>query len=182
MEPYLGQIMLFAGNFVPVNYLPCDGSLQSIAENQALYMLLGTTYGGDGMTTFGMPDLRGRAPQHFGTGNGLQPVTLGQVNGSETNTLSTSQLPSHGHTFTATVAPACNNSDEETSADPAGNFLRRFPNTNTYSNTQNGQTGQSAPFNLNLMAAGASFPLENTQPSLAMTFCICSAGIYPSQN
>ncbi|AWI25770.1 phage tail protein [Flavobacterium pallidum] len=182
MQPYLGQIMLFAGNFIPVGYLPCDGSLQSIAENDALYNLLGTTYGGDGMTTFGMPDLRGRAPQHFGTGPGLKSYTLGQMSGSETVTLTTAQMPAHNHVLTATVAPACNNGDEESSDNPVGNYLRRFPGTNTYSANMNGQTGQSDPFTIPMMPQGGSQPMDICQPSLVMTFCICSSGIYPSQS
>jgi microcystin-dependent protein len=181
MEPYLGQIMLFAGNFVPKGYLPCDGSVQPISQYDALYTLLGTTYGGDGTTTFGMPDLRGRSPQHFGQGPGLRDYALGQMSGAEAITVTSAQMPAHNHVFTATVAPACNNSDDESSDDPTGNFLRRFPSTNTYSASMTGQTGQSDPFNIPMMPAGASMPISIDQPSLAMTFCICSEGIWPSQ-
>ena len=181
MEPFVGQLMLFAGNFVPVGYLPCDGSLQPISEYQVLYMLLGTTYGGDGMNTFGLPDLRGRAPQHFGNGLGLQPVVLGQLNGSENNTITAGQMPGHNHTFTATVTPSCNSTDAENADTPVNDYPRRYTGVNTYSTTQNGQTGQSAPFNIPMSASGSSLPIENLQPSMAMTFCISSVGIYPSQ-
>lgn len=182
MDPsFLGQLMLFAGNFVPLNYVPCNGQLLQISEYDALFYLLGTTYGGDGQTTFGVPDLRGRAPQHFGNGLGLTPVTLGEISGTESNTLTSAQLPGHNHVLTATVTPACSSTDDEFSTTPGGNFLRRFPNVNTYSTTQDGESAQSAPFNIPLLPSGYGLPIDNTQPTLVLNFCMCTAGIFPSQ-
>ena len=172
--------MLFAGNFAPVGYLPCDGRLVNIADNDALYMLLGTTYGGDGQVTFGLPDLRGRVPQHFGNGLGLRPVALGQMSGTEANTLTSAQMPAHSHTFGATVSPACNSTDEESSPSPIGCFLAKTSGTNSYSTTQNGQTGPSS-FTMQLSASGSGMPIDNIQPMLAMTYCIANSGIFPPQ-
>src|ERR1700736_4946531 len=98
-NPYIGQISMFGGSFAPVNYAFCNGQLLDIANNNALFSLLGTTYGGDGVTTFGLPDLRCRLPVHQGTGQGLSPYVLGQAAGNENVTLLTSQMPSHNHTF-----------------------------------------------------------------------------------
>jgi len=97
MEPLIGQIMMFAGNFAPRGWAFCEGQLLAINQYQALFSILGTTYGGDGRTTFGLPDLRGRVPMHPGNGPGLSSKRLGQKGGSETNTLNVSQLPSHNH-------------------------------------------------------------------------------------
>ena len=182
MNPtFLGQLMLFAGNFVPRGYVGCNGQLLSIAEYDTLYVLLGTTYGGDGVTTFGVPDLRGRAPQHFGQGLGLPSVALGQISGTETITLTSAQMPAHNHTLTATVTPSCSSTDDEDSTSPVNSYPRAFPGTNTYSTTQNGQTGQAGSFNIPLMPTGSGYPMDNTQPSLAMTFCMATEGIFPSQ-
>ena len=97
-QPFVGEVMLFAGNFAPLGWLACEGQLLSIAENETLFALLGTTYGGDGQSTFGLPDLRGRTPIHAGQGPGLSAYTLGEMSGSELVTLSTGQLPAHPHT------------------------------------------------------------------------------------
>ena len=100
LEPYLGEISWFAGNFAPRGWAFCDGQLLSISDNQALFSLLGTIYGGDGRTTFALPDMRGRSPMHYGSGPGLTPRRVGERGGSETNSLSTANLPSHSHTIT----------------------------------------------------------------------------------
>src|SRR5690349_9856118 len=117
-EPYIGAITIFAGNFAPSNWHFCDGTLLSIAENSALFALLGTTYGGDGVTTFALPDLRGRFPIHQGQGPGLSNYVIGETTGQSSVTLSTSQIPSHGHELYATGANATTNS-------PAGNLLAK---------------------------------------------------------
>ena len=95
MDPFIGLIVMFGGNFAPRGWALCDGQLLSISSNSALFSILGTTYGGDGRTTFGLPDLRGRVPMHPGTGPGLSPRTLGQKSGTETVQLTTAQLPPH---------------------------------------------------------------------------------------
>ncbi len=103
MEPYIGQIQAFGFNFAPVGWAQCNGQLLPIAQYQALFSLLGTTYGGDGQTTFALPDLRGRSIVHYGSGPGLSPVQLGQNGGHETVTLTINQLPSHNHAVSVAV-------------------------------------------------------------------------------
>lgn len=177
-EPYLGEIRMFGGNFAPIGWVMCDGQLLSIAENDALYNLMGTTYGGDGINTFGVPDLRGRTPTHQGTKNG-QTYVLGQKTGVETVTLIAAQLPSHTHPFLAA----------STTADVA------VPTAQTMISNQ-GPTGSGvfgyAPYNAgntqialtaaSTTPAGGSQPHDNMQPYLGINFILATAGIYPSQN
>src|SRR3954469_17037420 len=115
-EPYIGEIRMFAGNFAPLNWAICDGSLQAIANNDALYALLGTTYGGDGVNTFALPDLRGRAPVHQGTYAGNSFI-IGQSSGAETVTLTSNQMPAHSH-----VPQAASGASGNPANSPAGNF------------------------------------------------------------
>ncbi len=116
MEPFLGEIMLFGGSFAPRGWALCDGQILSINQNQSLFSLLGTIYGGDGRTTFALPDLRGRAPLHQGTGPGLTPRSMGYKSGSEQVALSQNQMPSHTHALMAST-------DEADSAEAAGRVL-----------------------------------------------------------
>ena len=113
-NPYIGEIRLFAGNFAPVGFAFCNGQLLAISENSALFALIGTIYGGDGQTTFALPDLRGRLPMHQGTGPGLTTRVIGQQFGTETVTLTTAQIPAHSHPVLCSSAPS--------SAGPAGAF------------------------------------------------------------
>src|SRR3954453_18765030 len=115
-EPFIGEIKLFAGNFAPRGYALCNGQLLAISQNPALFSILGTTYGGNGQTTFGLPDLRGRVPMHAGQGPGLTPRSLGEQSGTETVTLLSTQMPAHSHSLTAD-----NNSADVT--DPTGHAL-----------------------------------------------------------
>lgn len=156
MEGYMAEIRGFAGNFAPRNWALCSGQLLPISSNSALFSLLGTTYGGDGRTTFGLPDLRGRVPIHEGTGPGLTPRNLGARSGSETNVLTYSQLPVHNHLATATLAGVpvpvtmnglanleiLTNSAQGTEDSPSGNYLAAGPTVGKtpitpYSTTQN---------------------------------------------
>lgn len=105
-EPFIGDIRMFAGNFAPRNYALCDGQLVAISQNNALFSLLGTMYGGDGRTTFGLPEMRGRIPVHAGQGPGLSPRTWGQKAGTENVTITVNQLPSHTHDLKGTTATA----------------------------------------------------------------------------
>jgi microcystin-dependent protein len=173
-SPYLGEIRMFGGTFAPVGWHFCDGSLLPITNNDALYTLLGTTYGGDGTNTFGVPDLRGRVPLGTGTASG-NTFLQGQLAGAESVTLTTSSMPGHSHTVRADGGAA--NSSGVTSAVPGTQ-----PDTATplhYVATQ------VAPVSLSPSAvghAGLSSPVPLMQPVQAVTFIICTAGIFPAQN
>jgi microcystin-dependent protein len=172
--PFLGEIRLFPYTFAPVTWQLCDGSLLSIAEYDALYNLLGTTYGGDGVSTFAVPDLRGRVPVHQGAGNGLTPRVAGQMDGTEQVTVTPPQLPAHTHPFSATAGIASINAPGSTA---------EFGGLNTdtmYTGTVVGNTISLATATIS--PAGGSQPHDNTMPTLAASFCIALFGIYPSQN
>lgn len=165
MEPYVGEITLFAGNFAPQNWAFCDGRLVSIAEYQMLYSLIGTTYGGDGETTFALPDLRGRIPMHF---SDTHP--LAQMGGTETVTLLSDQMPVHTHTAGAQVAAG-------TQTSPAGAVWAQA-GTNQYAMVNaNAAMSPSA-----ITTAGGSQPHDNMMPFLALNFIIALDGIYPTRD
>jgi microcystin-dependent protein len=165
-EPFLGEIRLFSGNFPPRGWALCDGSLLPINQNQALYSLLGTTYGGNGQTTFALPDLRGRVPVHPGNG-----VTLGQNSGEEAHTLTEAEMPLHTHTVSGSNSTG-------TSRNPdGGSWAITGETTLAYNQTPNvGMNRQS------LSEAGGSQPHTNMQPYIVLNFCIAIEGIYPSRN
>lgn len=172
-EPYIGQIILAGFNFAPLGYAKCDGQLLSIAQNTALFSLLGTTFGGDGQTTFALPDLRGRAPIHQGQGPGLSSKTMGEVSGSETVTLISSQMPTHTHTVRAL-------STNGNLKSPAGNIPANVQGTST-----NIYSAAAADTNMKttmIGTAGGNQPHENMQPFLVINFCIATEGIFPSRN
>jgi microcystin-dependent protein len=172
MSAFIGQIIMFGGNFAPRNWALCDGQLLAISQNQALFSILGTTYGGDGRTTFGLPDLRGRVAMHAGSGPGLTPRPLGQKSGSETNTLNVNQLPQHTHGLAIPV------SDEDpTSDEPNGQVLAAGQ---MY--TPNPASGQFYGSGLNTGPTGASNSVNNIQPYTVVNYIICLQGIYPSRN
>ena len=170
--PFVGQIMMFGGNFAPRNYALCQGQLLAIQQNTALFSLLGTFYGGDGVSTFQLPDLRGRVPIHQGTSSFGTSYVVGEVLGSENVTLTSQQIPSHTHA--AKVSPS-GSSDSPVGAypgtDPAGNVAQFF-------------TGAAnAQMNLAAIAlAGGSQPHANVQPYLAVTFVIALFGVFPSRS
>lgn len=179
MEPFVGQLMLWGGNFAPRGWFACEGQVLSIAQYQALFAILGTTYGGNGTTTFGLPDLRGSIPNHFGQGPGLSAYTLGERIGTETNTITTQQMAMHTHFGNAMVKMADNSGDEQDSDTPVGCFPRQTPGVNTYSASSNAQMGPTN-FSLNLTAAGGGTPTPNMMPTLTMFYCIAWQGIFPS--
>jgi microcystin-dependent protein len=167
-QPYVGEIRLFAGNFAPLGWQPCDGTLLPIAENETLYQLIGTTYGGDGQSNFGVPDLRGRTALHFGSMPGAQ-YEIGQAAGTEEVTLTSQQIPIHTHAFAASTAPGSFGSPENAVlANPPGvtMFIRDSP-------------GSALPSNL-VTTSGGSQPHTNLMPTLAMTYIISLFGIFPS--
>jgi len=168
-NPYIGEIRLFAGTFAPNGWALCQGQLLSIAQNDALFNLIGTTYGGDGQSTFALPDLRGRVPTHQGTGPGLSPRVIGGLGGSESVTLTPAQLPSHNHTLTATTAAA------SSAAGPSGSVLA------TSSVALYGSGAQVPMANAAITASGGGQPHENMAPYLGLNYIISLFGIFPSQ-
>lgn len=168
-EPYLGQIEAYAFNFAPRGWLMCDGQLLPIQQYQSLYSLLGTTYGGDGRTTFALPDLRGRTSLNFGDGAGLTNRTIGEKSGQETVSLNVGDIPSHTHT-------ASGSNEEAGSTTPGGNV----PATTAvpiYQSTPN------TAMNANMIGlAGGGQPHNNMQPYLVLNWCICIEGLFPPRN
>lgn len=162
-QPYVGEIRIFAGNFAPAGWMFCEGQLLPISEYETLFNLIGTTYGGDGQSTFALPDLRGRVPIHFGNG-----FTLAETGGVETVTLTISQIPSHSHPFIAS-------GDQATGAIPNGALLSSGP----IIYDQGSANGQMAAQMIG--SAGGSQPHNNFQPYLCLDFIISLFGIFPSQ-
>lgn len=168
MEPFIGQIQAFGFNFAPRGWAFCHGQILSIAQNTALFSLLGTTYGGNGQTTFALPDLRGRNGVCFGQGPGLSNINLGEIGGAENRTLTVANLPSHGH--------AINAKEEGTTDNPSGAFIAG-DGTNAFGSasdtvmagTSVGNTGGNQPFNVQ-------------NPYLGINYCIALVGIFPSRN
>ncbi|MBT8188694.1 MAG: tail fiber protein [Croceitalea sp.] len=170
MDPILGQIQAFGFNFAPAGWAQCNGQLLSIAQNTALFSLLGTIYGGDGETTFALPDLRGRASLHVGTGPGLTTRPIGQRSGQETHTLTTQQMPNHNHS----VSLASNSSAGGESI--ATGIIASHPGA--FSEEGNG----AVLGGLTQQNAGGSQSHNNMQPYIVINYCIALVGIFPSQN
>lgn len=167
---YVGQIMIVAFNFAPVGWATCDGQIMSISENVALFTLLGTTYGGDGQTTFALPDLRGRMPIGFGQGPGLEPYYLGQTGGVESVTLLLSQIPAHTHTAMGAASTANTGSPN--------NAYWATPRALLYS-----AAAPDTPMNAGALATtGGGQPHENRKPFLVMNYLIALQGVYPARN
>jgi microcystin-dependent protein len=167
MDPFIAEIRMFGGNFAPVGWATCDGQLLPIAQNTALFSLIGTIYGGDGQTTFALPDLRGRLPVHIGTG-----LSIGQASGSETIALTAANLPAHTHVANAaSTGTTLSPSGQYWAADPGGNVA-------PYAAAPDGSVMSGAAIG----AQGGSQPHDNMQPFLALTFIIALQGIYPSRS
>ena len=169
-QPYVGEIRLFAGNFAPAGWMFCDGQLLPIAENEVLFQLVGTTYGGDGISTFALPDLRGRVPIHFGTSTLGSTFTLAQNGGTEIVTLTVQQIPLHSHPLLASADPA-------NSPNPAANVLGETVSTTPY--FAGPPAVALAP--QSVMPTGGSQPHNNVQPFLCINYIISLFGIFPSQ-
>jgi microcystin-dependent protein len=173
-DPFIAEIRQFGFNFAPRGWATCDGQLLPIAQNTALFSLLGTTFGGNGTTNFALPDLRGRMPLHFGLGAGLSSVSLGESGGAEAVTLTTAQLPPHLHNVLASA-------DLAASADPSGNVMgaKGRGGVNVYAPASN--LTALAPGAVNASAGGGQAH-DNVQPSSVVNFCIALQGIFPSRN
>ncbi len=170
-EPFIAEIRIFAGNFAPRGWAFCDGQLLPIAQNTALFSLIGTTYGGDGRTTTALPDLQGRAPMHAGRGPGLTSQRLGQRGGAENVTLSESQMAGHSHQMMASPSPG-------EQPGPAGNALARSVGGSAY-----GPANNPVPFSEDTMpATGGGQAHDNMQPYLTINFIIALTGLYPSRS
>jgi microcystin-dependent protein len=176
--PFLGEIRAFGFNFAPKGWAMCNGQLLSIAQNTALFSLLGTVYGGNGVSTFALPDLRGRASVNQGQGPGLTNYTIGTALGTETVTLNTNQIPQHNHLWAA-------NNGASDAPSPLGNFLApaKIPTTNTPVPTYAPFGGATVPLATNMLAnTGGNQAHQNMQPYLVVTYGIALSGIFPSRN
>lgn len=173
MEPYVGEIRMFAGNYAPQGWALCNGSTLNIAGNEALYSLLGTRYGGDGIKTFNLPDLRGRVFVGQGAGLGLTPRALGQTGGAESVTLTASQIAAHNHTVSAASVTGSLKS-------PVNNLWGQSNGTKDYNNDPAGHNGTMAP--TAIRQTGGSQAHNNMMPSMAFNFIIALIGIYPTSD
>jgi microcystin-dependent protein len=171
MDPFVAEIRIFPFNFAPTGWAFCDGQILPISQNTALFSLLGTTYGGDGVSNFALPDLQGNAPMHPGQGPGLSLHDLGETGGSETVTLLQSEMPAHAHTMSATVQPG-----EDPAPGPA-EALGRSVGASLYQTNVSSNLTALAP--TALAVAGGSLPHNNMQPYLTLNFCIALQGVYP---
>lgn len=172
MEPFIGQIIMFGGNFAPRGWALCDGQLLAISQNQALFSILGTTYGGDGRTTFGLPDLRGRVSMHAGSGPGLTTRRLGEKGGTETNTLSAAQIPSHNHGVAIGVS-----TDAGEEANPAGQVIAGSAGSFNEDATSGQNLGGVSQNNV-----GGGQAVNNLQPYQCVNYIIALQGTFPSRN
>jgi microcystin-dependent protein len=169
-EPFIGEVRWFAGNFAPRNWALCDGQLLAINQNQALFSLLGTNYGGDGRTTFGLPEMRGRGMVHHGTGSGLTNRRLGQKAGAESETLNNTQLPSHAHTLRA-------DSSGGDSVLPEDRVVSKVGRLRIFADTPDSDMGAAS-----ITGAGGNQPHNNMQPYTSLNCIIALQGLYPPRN
>jgi len=177
MNPFIGQVIMFAGNFAPRGWAYCQGQTLPIAQNTALFSILGTTYGGDGRTTFMLPDLQGREPMQQGNGPGLNHVSLGEKGGQEKVSLNSTNIPNHNHTATLfgenTVADQQN---------PKDNMLGATPNDLIYAPIAAGNNKNMGTGSITVANAGSGTPHQNMQPFTVMNYIIALVGVYPSRS
>lgn len=174
-DPFVGDIKMFAGSFAPRGYALCDGQLLAVSQNDALFSLLGTIYGGDGRTTFGLPDLRGRVPIHQGTGPGLSQRRLGSKSGSEKETVSVPQLPSHTHTMQGST-------DFAGDASPADNVPATSSGANLYEPSPPVAEIVEMDVDAVPVSGGSGQSHDNVMPFQCINFIIALVGVYPSRN
>jgi microcystin-dependent protein len=178
MEGVIATILMFAGNFVPKNWLPCNGQTISIASNTALFSLLGTTYGGNGTTTFAVPNFQGRLALGAGQGPGLSDYALGQAADATVATMSIQQMPSHIHTGGVVSIPLTSNT--ATVEQPANNILAT-PNADTYAVPGTLPAALNGGFTAQAASVGGGQPFSIMQPYLAMNYVICAYGVFPAR-
>jgi microcystin-dependent protein len=172
-DPFVAEIRIFPFNFAPKGWAWCDGQLLPLSQNTALFSLLGTTYGGDGKSTFALPDLQGRAPMHQGQGPGLSLHDLGETGGAESVALLESEIPAHNHSIGAQNTPLGG------VATPGGNTLNRPASGNLYNVANPAPTAMSPE---GLAPAGGDQPHNNMQPYLTVNFCIALQGVFPPRS
>lgn len=170
-EAYMSEIQIYGFSFAPKNWAQCNGQTLAIAQNQALFSLLGVTYGGNGTTNFNLPDLRGCTPNSAGKAPSGVLYTLGQRGGQETHTLTQAEIPAHNHIWQGSKVPA-----DQPNAD--GNLLANAPTAAMYQTATNGATMAGNT----IAVGGGSQPHENRQPYLTLNYCICLIGVYPSRS
>ena len=181
MEGTIAEIRFFAGNFAPNSWAFCNGQTLSIASNTALFSLLGTTYGGNGQTTFSLPDFRGRVAVGTGQGPGLSSYTLGQTSGAETFTILNNNFPPHSHPVSGTIAMKGTAVAGGTDS-PAANYPATLAGTPMYATTNNGSAMGNMQVALTAGLTGSQQPVNNIQPVIGLNYIICLQGIYPSRN
>jgi microcystin-dependent protein len=178
MDAFMGMISAFGFNFTPVNWMACNGQLVSIQSNSALFALLGTQFGGNGQTTFGIPDLRGRTLVGMGNSPGLSPVTIGEMAGSQQTTIAATNMPAHSHGLAnATLSVFGSPGDSQS---PANSFLANTPMGNGYA--ESGGQNSAKCIAGTTDGAGGSQPISIMNPYLGINYCICVAGIFPARN
>jgi len=178
MDPFIGEVTMFAGNFAPRGWAFCDGQLLPIASYNALFSILGTNYGGDGRTTFGLPDLRGRGPIGEGVGPGLSPVPLGRQGGAEFHNLSVAEMPNHGHEPKLHAEQAVGDNNV-----PANRMLGVTPvGTNIYATFNAADDIPMSPHSITETNVGGGQPFSIRNPFLALNFIIALEGVYPSRS
>lgn len=171
-EPFIGEIRVFPYTFAPLNWAYCDGQELAIQQNVMLYTVLGLEYGGNGDTTFGLPDFKGRVPMHHGRGPGLYSKWIGEMGGTSATALNESQMPAHTHALNVTK-------NTSTSTNPGGLYPARYVDKNLYKENPT----LDATFATGAMAnAGSSHPHENRQPYMVFSFCIALDGLYPARS
>ena len=180
MEGTIGEIRMFAGNFAPQAWAFCQSQIMSIAQNTALFSILGTTYGGNGQTTFGLPDFRGRVALGTGQGPGLPSVQLGEMAGTNSVTLTTGNLPAHNHPLTGAVNTQANAGTDGQTDDPSN---RRLIGSSIFTGATSDLVNMAAAAStLAVGINGSNQPFSNMPPYTGMNYIICSEGIYPSRN
>jgi microcystin-dependent protein len=181
MDPIIGEIRMFAGNYAPAGWALCDGSTLQISSNDTLFMLIGTSYGGDGFETFALPDLRGRVPVNAGSGAGISPIGLGEQGGTEQVTLQVANLPPHTHVLNAITA-------QGTLLDPTGNMMALTTDANpAYVKNEAKAPLTTLPTAVamhtnGIATAGQNVPVSVVQPFTAVNFIIATQGVFPSTN
>lgn len=173
VTPYIGEIRLFGFGRIPTDWAPCNGQLMAISQNEALFTLIGTTYGGDGISTFGLPDLRGRVPISLGQGPGLSSYVIGQAAGQDQITLLSSQMPAHSHSLMATA-------NLGTTATPGPGVHLAATTSGTMYAPQANVTTMAVMAPVSVAATGNTQPHDNIMPTLVANYCIALYGIFPS--